>query len=204
MRASLDKYLPFLFWSAIVIVLTGGSWVVVTGREDVKPHELPQEIEQSDTINEVLSDRPVIYEVSADGSVNWTLYMETVESRNGGVMQLSKPRARYSFENGENLEITGDTGTYDENAGLLILTGGVVGEASEARFKFSVGEMTWDNPSATLRAKSGVEVWRDGVRFDGEELILNLAEQFATMEVRGDGAGVAITSSVDELPGDPE
>jgi len=192
-----DRYYPAVFWSIILIALTYGSWLIVSGREQVTTGQLPAENNGDTDWHEVMIDRPIINEVSADGSVNWTLYMESVISREGGKMELSGPRARYSFESGEKLEITGDIGTYDTEAELLVLSGNVEGRAMDAKLNFSVGEITWDNPSGILSATGGVKVQRDGVEFEGDELILNLAEEFASMDVIGGSSGVVITTPTD-------
>lgn len=196
MKGFIDKYIPLIFWTAVIAALTLGAWMIVTNREDVVESDLPQPDNgtTNDLPSDILIDRPLIQEVSADGSVNWTLYMENVTSRDGGVMELAEPRARYKFESGEELEITGETGSYDEDAGFLVLTGGVVGSALEAGFSFTVGEVEWDNPTATLRAYDGVEITREGLKFTGEELILSLADEFASMEVKGGEPGIVISS----------
>ncbi len=199
MRDVLDKIFPFVFWTAIIAIGTWASWVIVTNREDIPEEPESPVNEITDSIPPAIVDQPVLEEVSADGSVRWTLYLDRIVREEDSVMELAEPRALYRFESGEVLEVTGSTGTYDEEAHVLILSGDVNGTAREAEFEFTVDEMTWDGEAGMLVASGGVEIRRGGIVFNGFDLTLDMSEEFTKMEVGGGPSGVRITSTTEAL-----
>jgi len=200
MRDFIDKYFTLLLWPLVVVILTWASWVIVTGREEIPPQAIETNTNgQVTEIPPAIVDQPILEEVSADGAVRWTLYLDRIIREEGSVMELASPRALYRFESGEVLEVTGEAGTYDEEAGILDLGGNVEGHARLAQFEFYVERMVWDSNAVLLTASGGVEIRRGGILFNGEELVLNLADGFARMEVNGGVAGVRVTSSTAEL-----
>ena len=187
-----DKYLPLIFWIILVVAASWASWAIVSGRESVPVPRNGPANEPVDEIPSAVVDQPVLEEVCADGSVRWTLYLDRIIREEGSVMELAKPRALYHFESGETLEVTGEAGTYDEEEGVLILSGGVTGQARVAQLGFSVDEMTWDSGRGMLTASGDVRIIRDGIEFRGDRLTLDLTGEFARIEV---GGTVEITSS---------
>jgi len=141
-------------------------------------------------------DQPVLEEMSADGTVRWTLYLDRITREEGAVMELDQPRALYRLQSGEVLDVTGEFGTYDEEAGVLTLSGGVHGAARQAAFGFVVDRMVWDSVQGLLTASGGVEIDRQGLRFSGEEFVLELGRGFARIEVTG---GIEITTAPETL-----
>ena len=128
MRDRLDKILPAIVWTIAVLVATWAAWVIVTSRENVPPPLETMESAGMSEIPPIIADRPILEEVSTDGLVKWTLYLEKIVREEGSVTELAKPRALYKFKSGETLEVTGDSGTYDEQTGMLRLTGNVRGQ----------------------------------------------------------------------------
>lgn len=203
MRDFLDKSLPIIFWTIIIIAGTWISWIIVTGRENVEVQPVETYNEPIEEVPPAIVDQPIIEEVSADGSVRWTLYLDRIIREEGAVMELAGPRALYRFEGGEVLEVTGERGTYDEDAGILFLTGGVTGVERRGDMEFSVDEMTWDSNEGILKAFGNVEVKHEGLMLEGSEMTLNLVEELARVEISG---GINISSSSETLVelSDPE
>lgn len=196
MTDKLDRYLPSILWPIVLIVCTWVAWAIVTREEPVRERESGRANEPVEGIPSAVVDQPVLEEVSADGTVRWTLYLDRIVREEDSVMELAQPRALYRFQSGETLEVSASAGTYDEEAGVLTLSANVKGNARNAAFAFSVDTMTWDSKAGLLTASGGVEVTREGVRFEGEELTLDLSEEFAKMKVSG---GVQITSAPEAL-----
>jgi len=203
MRDFLDKSLPFIFWTAIIVAGTWISWVVVTGRENIEVEPVEPVNGSLNEIPPAIVDQPILEEVSADGSVRWTLYLDRIIREEGAVMELANPRALYRLESGEILEVTGETGTYDEESGILILTGGVEGLERSTNMRFSVDEMTWDSGQGILTASGNVRMMQEGLMLEGAEMILNLSRELARIEISG---GVTVSSSTEALSelSDPE
>jgi LPS export ABC transporter protein LptC len=196
MRDTIDKILPTIIWIAVIILATWAAWVIVISREKI-PSEV--EVQPSSVTGEIppaVVDQPILEEVSADGSVRWTLYLDKIIREEGSLTELSKPRALYWFQSGEVLEVTGDSGTYDEDTGLLILSGNVKGAARNADLKFTVDRMKWDSHQSILTASGNVQVVREGISFKGQELKLDLTHELTKLEVTG---GVDITTSPEVL-----
>lgn len=192
MTAFMDKYLPFLFWVIVIMAATWGSWLVVTGHEKIPVGNNHVENEVVDTIPPVVADQPILEEVSADGAVRWTLYLERIVRDDGPVMQLPKPRVLYRFRSGEILEVTGQGGTYDEDTGILNITGGVTGTSRVSNLTFRTESMIWDSERGLMTASGGVEITREGLQFTGEELQMDMSQEFSKIIISG---GVDITSS---------
>ncbi len=188
----MERILPFVFWALLILLATGGAWVIVTQREAIPEDAIAPEPENAGEIPPAVVDDPVFEEVSADGSVRWTLYLDQVIREEGGVMELQAPRALYRLESGETLEVQGESGTFNENDGILTLRGGVTGKARGAALSFSVGEMIWDSDLGYLTASGGVDINREGVHFNGEELKLYLSDEFGRIELTG---GIEITTA---------
>ncbi|MCK4720983.1 LPS export ABC transporter periplasmic protein LptC [bacterium] len=196
-----DKYLPLIFWILVVALGTWGSWVIVTGHEKVVENIIPTSNEPVDEIPPAVVDQPILEEVSADGAVRWTLYLDQIVREEGSVMELATPRAIYRFRSGEVLEVTGRTGQYDEESGILNLSGDVTGTARKSEFEFEVDEMVWDSGKGLLTASGGVTITREGLEFTGTDLMLDMAEEFTKLTVTG---GVNISSFggfLDEMNG---
>jgi len=185
MRNTLDKYLPFFFWAVLVAAATWASWSIVTSREAIEVETSPKENAPGEAIPPAVVDQPILEETSADGSVRWTLYLDRIVKEEGPMMELAKPRALYRFGSGEILEVTSETGTYNEMERVLTLTGNVTGFARVAEYHFAVDQMIWDSGEGLLTASGGVRVTKGGVEFRGSELRLDLTSGFARMEVTG-------------------
>jgi LPS export ABC transporter protein LptC len=195
MRDTIDKILPTIIWIAVLILATWAAWAIVTRREKI-PDVVVQLSNVTDEIPPAVVDQPILEEVSADGSVRWTLYLDKIIREEGSVTELSKPRALYRFQSGEVLEVTGDSGTYDEDTGLLILNGNVKGKARNADLSFTVDQMKWDSHQSILTASGNVQVRREGIFFKGKDLKLDLTHELTKLEVTG---GVDITTSPEVL-----
>jgi LPS export ABC transporter protein LptC len=192
MKDLLDRYLSPLLWTVGLLLATWGAWALVTGRE-VIPSETPVKNEPATgEIPPAVVDEPIVEETSADGTVQWTLYLDRIVRTQGSVTELARPRAVYRMQSGEVLEVTSDSGTYDENTGLLSLAGNVNGHARNSQFGFSVSRMTWSGRDSVLTASGGVTVTRDGIGFKGQDLKLNLSQGLAHIEVTG---GVEVTGA---------
>ncbi|MCX6645724.1 MAG: LPS export ABC transporter periplasmic protein LptC [bacterium] len=192
MRIFIDKYLPFFFWAIVIAAATWGSWIVVTGYEKIPVETVPTDNELNGEIPPAVVDQPILEEVSADGAVRWTLYLDRIIRNEGSVMELSKPRVLYRFQSGEILEVVGETGTYDEDAGVLNISGGVTGTSRDSQLQFNTEEMIWDSVQGLMTATGGVEIMREGLQFTGEEFRLDMSEQFSRLTVSG---GVNVTSN---------
>jgi len=196
MKDYFDRFLPPILWIALLALATWGAWVIVSGREKIpkisegQPSTVPGEIPPA------VVDQPILEEVSADGAVRWTLYLDRIIREEGSLTVLAKPRALYRFQSGEVLEVTGQSGTYDENAGVLILTGNVKGKARNADLSFSVDRMTWKSHESLLTASGNVQIMRQGIVFKGQELKLDLTHELTRLEVTG---GVDITTAPEVL-----
>jgi hypothetical protein len=188
----LNRLLPSVLWPLVIVLATWGAWAVVTREEPIHRPGPARINEPIDKIPPAVVDQPVLEEVSADGTVRWTLYLDRITREEGSVMELAQPRALYRFQSGEALEVNARMGTYDEEAGILRLTGDVRGSARNTAFAFSVNQMTWDSVAGLLTASGGVEVTRDGIRLEGENLVLDLSQEFERIQVTG---GVEITSA---------
>lgn len=188
-----DRYFPLLAWTVIVVIASWGSWIIVTGREEIPEQATNGTINQPvEEIPPVVVDQPVLEEVTPEGSVRWTLYLDRFVRDEGAIMDLKDPRVIYRLKSDEILEVGGSEGTYDEATGMLVLTGRVKGRARSADFSFDVGNLEWDSFNATLKATGGVEIFREGIKFTGNEFNLDLSDELASLEVSG---GVEITSA---------
>jgi LPS export ABC transporter protein LptC len=192
----LREYIPVVFWCVVVIAASVAAWMIVVSRELISEEHITTSNPKIDEVPPAVADEPLFEEVSADGTVRWTLYLDKVIREEGGVMELSNPRALYRLESGETLQVTGDSGTYDEDNGILTLEGNVTGMARESDFGFSVDKMTWDGNQGILDATGGVEVTREGISFTGQELRLTLSEELTRMTITG---GVNITTAPSAL-----
>ena len=195
MRNFLDKYLPPVLWTLVIALATWGSWVMVTGGGPAEVPEGPPKNEPVQTIPPAVMDRPMLQEITANGSVTWTLYLDRIVREENSVMELARPRALYQFQSGEVLEVTSDTGTYDENARVLELSGSVTGHARQEKFELTAGRMIWDANAGTLNASEGIEIVRAGIVFRGESVRLDLSKGFTRMEVEGGDEGVQVSST---------
>lgn len=184
--------MPLIFWTLVISACTWGSWVFVSGQERIVEDSIQTNNELVDEIPPVIVDQPILEEVSLDGAVRWTLYLDRIIRAEGSVMELAKPRALYRFQSGEILEVTGQSGTYDEEAGILILSGGVTGTSRNSRLEFMTDELLWDSVQGLMTATGGVEITREGLLFHGQGLRLDFSEQFSRLVVSG---GVEVMSN---------
>lgn len=191
-----DKYLPALIWSAIMVIATWATWLIITSPEQAQSTQTAETITQNDAIPPVVVDQPILEEISPDSGIRWTLYLDRIVRDEGAVTEMTKPRAVYRFKSGEVLEITGDFGSYDEAAHLLTLSENVKGKAKNANLSFSVDKLTWLSTESLLRAFGNVLVQREGVEFRGSELKLDLKQELASMEVTG---GVEVVTAPEIL-----
>ena len=106
MRDFLDKSLPFIFWTVIIIAGTWLSWVIVTGRENIEVEPVEQQNEPTNQIPPAIVDQPILEEVSADGSVRWTLYLDRIIREEGAVMEEEGEQME---EEGQEMEDKGKT-----------------------------------------------------------------------------------------------
>ena len=194
MLNAIDRFLSPLVWTAVLILCTIGTWFLVIGHEKISDTgNLPRGNEPIGDIPPAVVDQPVLEETSADGSVRWTLYLNRIVREEGSVMELANPRALYRMKSGEILEVSGETGSYDEEKGILTLNNNVVGSARTREFGFSTDKLVWNNKEGSLDATGGIVITREGVKFSGKEFKLNLAKDFAHIEITG---GVDISSNV--------
>ena len=195
MVEKLRESIPLIFWTIVCVLVTWGTWSVVTSRERIPETNGNNGNPRVDTIPPAVVDQPMFEEVAADGAVRWTLYLDRIVREEGGIMELESPRAIYRMESGEKLEVSGDAGVYDEENGLLKLSGNVTGTAETADFSFTVEEMTWNSAEGLIDAWGGVEVTREGIMFAGSELKMVLMEEFSKLIVSG-GVEVSTAQSV--------
>jgi LPS export ABC transporter protein LptC len=204
MRDTIDKYLPPLLWIAVLALATWGAWIIVKGRDYLPVNiENPVSTSQNGEIPSAVVDQPILEEVTQDGAVRWTLYLDRIVRVQGAVTELAKPRAVYRFQSGEVLEVTGDAGTYDEDKGLLVLTSNVKGVARQGNLSFNAGSVSWNSEENVMSASGGVEIVREGINFKGDSLSLDLSQELASLDITG---GVEVTSSpetLQELEGNP-
>jgi len=199
MRDLFDKYGAPVFWALLFVLATWGTWEILTTGENVSHvwEEGQKSVQQTD-IPPAVMDQPILEEVSADGKVRWTLYLDRIVREQGSLTELSKPRALYRLESGEVLEVTGNSGSYDEEKGILTLVGDVKGWAREAGFQFSVDKVVWESSRSSLIASGHVQLTKGGISFSGEELRLELGEGLTHLEITG---GVKITGTSEVLSG---
>ena len=199
MNKTTDKYFPTIFWTILIVLITAGAWFLVTRQEEVAELPVAGENETSNgDVPPVIAHQPVISEVTLDGSVSWTLFMDRITKDEGSVIELASPLAKYYFEEtGDRLDVESESGTYDEEAGILILTGGVTGHSESGGLNFQVAEMTWDNGDGTIKAVGGVTVSREGIRMSGSEMIIQMTGGLTHLEVNGGDEKVLITASDD-------
>jgi LPS export ABC transporter protein LptC len=188
----IDKYLPFFFWAIVIVAASWGCWLIVIGQEKIPVEMVPTENVLSGEIPPAVVDEPVLEEVSADGAVRWTLYLDQIIRTEGSVMELSKPRALYRFQSGEVLEVVGEAGTYNEDTGILNISGGVTGTSRDSQLQFKTEDMVWDSVQGLMTATGGVEVTREGLQFTGQEFRLDMSEQFNKLSITG---GVSVTTN---------
>lgn len=196
MIEKMRELIPFFFWAVVCVLVTWGAWTIVTSREKIPETNGNNGNPRVDTIPPAVVDQPMFEEVTADGAVRWTLYLDRIVREEGGVMELESPRAVYRMESGEELEVRGESGIYDEENGVLRLTGNVTGTAETADFTFTVEEMAWNSTDGLIDAWGGVEVTREGISFTGSELKMILAEEFSKLVVSG---GVEVTTAQSAL-----
>lgn len=187
--------MPTLLWIVVICLATWGAWVIVTTREIPNNQKIiTSEANGNELPERVLMDAPIIEEMSADGTLHWTLYLHEVLREEGSLMELDQPRVLYKFRSGEVLEVRGDSGTYDEELGVLVLTGNVTGETRNSKLGFSASEVAWDSGTQMLSTSGGVRLYRSGILLEGGDLRLDLSEELSRLEISGGTDGVHITS----------
>jgi len=200
MRNFLDKYLHFIVWPVVIILATYGSWILINREENIISMPASDINQIGDEIPPAVVDQPILEEVTPDGAVRWTLYLDRIVREEGAIMELESPRALYRLEDGRVLEVTGDMGVYNEDERILELTGNVEGVARTDDFSFTVDQMIWNNPEGIITASGHVSVIRGGILLTGATLKIDLDSDYTSLEITGENdQGISIKSSGEAL-----
>jgi len=187
LRQIYEKYLPVVFWPLFLILITWGTWHIVTLPENLPSPDAKGAGNGSTEPLKVRSRHPRLSESSSDGSVRWVLWSETLVGTIGQGGELTEILVQFTLTDGSVLTIEADRGSYDETEKHLEVSGDVHGEYLSASMEFTCNSVDYFHRDRQLALTGDVNLHakKEGIKLACPEVVADLTERFERVEFRG-------------------
>jgi hypothetical protein len=191
-RAFYEKYLIVVFWPALLILISWGTYYYISLPEDVSWSDLNGENGQDGMDNVPFrATKPRLVERSEDGLVRWELWSESLDGVIGGGGELTRLEVRFTFPDASVLTINADRGSYLEDDKYLEVSGNVTGYYPSGEMSFTCDAVDYSQREQSLAMSGDVNVHaeREGLKIACPEVIADLSKDLSYVEFMG---GVAV------------
>ena len=188
LRLFYEKYLPVIFWPVFLILISWGTYRIVMLPESPEPSLFGNDYANSGMENVPFrSFKPRISEVSEDGTIRWELSSEEIVGIIGGRIELDKIVVLFTFQDGSELKVLADRGTYDEAGKHLELVGNIEGEYPSVTLSFTCNSIDYFHLEKQLAMSGDVnfDAGREGVKVACPEVIADLSERLSKVDFLG-------------------
>jgi hypothetical protein len=188
LRLFYEKYLPVIFWPVFLILISWGTFRIVTlpesiGWQDINGGNGPSSRENVP----FRATKPRLSERSEDGTVRWELWSESIDGIIGRGGEIKKLVVLFTLYDDTVLTIEADRGSYDEATKHLEVSGNVSGDYPEASLNFTCDAVDYFHREKRLALTGDVNLHaeREGVRVACPEVAADLSEKFEQVEFLG-------------------